>query len=407
MFHVEPTAPPHSGAPLGSDNIARMSLDEELRQLLSNLGQAHRLRSTRSLDGPDRAHPTASGVPLLAFCSNDYLGLASHPALSEAAAAAALQNGFGSGASRLVSGESTLHSVLERELAAYADFESALLFPSGYQANIGSLTALAGPEDLIVSDAANHASIIDGCRLSRATVAIYRHGDASDARRALHTAGTFRRRLLVTESIFSMDGDRAPLKDLESAARAVGGIFLVDEAHALGVAGPAGRGVCAELGVRPTVLIGTLGKAFGTAGGFAASSLTVRAFLINTARTFIFTTAAPHPVIAASLAALRLLTSSAGDTLRRKAYANAQHLRVRLSRGGRHVPGCDLILPWIVGADADALSLSARLAGAGMIVPAIRPPTVREGTARLRITVSAAHAEADILRLSDRLLGTS
>jgi glycine C-acetyltransferase/8-amino-7-oxononanoate synthase len=381
-----------------------MSLEEDLRQHLDHLRLSQRIRSTRSFEGPDRAHPHQPAGSLLAFCSNDYLGLANHPALAEAAADAVRDHGFGSGASRLISGESPLHGLLEHELAEYTHFDSALLFPSGYQTNIGVVTALAGTDDLIVSDAANHASIIDGCRLSRARIMVYAHTDPEAAARALATPGTFRRRVLITESVFSMDGDRAPLADLAFAARSTDAIFIVDEAHALGIAGPNGRGLCVELGVQPTVLVGTLGKAFGSAGGFAACTPTIRSYLLNTARTFIFTTASPHPVVAASLAAVRLLTSASGDALRTAAYSNAEALRSRLSHAGPRVPGRDLILPWIVGTDRDALDLSAHLAHSGIVVPAIRPPTVPEGTARLRITVSAAHTAADVNRLADCLL---
>jgi len=381
-----------------------MTLEEELQHHLAGLGAAQRLRSTHPLDGPDRAHPLRSGRPTLAFCSNDYLGLASHPALADAASAAAREYGFGAGSSRLISGESGLHATLERKLAAYTGFASSLLFPTGYQTNIGVITALAGPDDLIVSDAANHASIIDGCRLTRARIVVHAHADAEAAARALATPGPFKRRLLITESIFSMDGDRAPLRHLAEVARSAGALFIVDEAHALGVAGPQGRGVCSELGVHPTVLIGTLGKAFGSSGGFAACSPTLRSYLLNTARTFIFTTASPPPVVAASLAALELLTSPLGDALRDAAFQRSNRLRTRLARADQPIPGHDLILPWIIGADADALRLSAKLADAGLVVPAIRPPTVPEGTARLRITVSASHTERDLDRLAEKLL---
>lgn len=380
-----------------------MSFEEDLHRQLASLEAAGRLRKTRPFDGPDRVHPRQPTGSLLAFCSNDYLGIANHPLLAEAAANACRDLGFGSGASRLVSGESSLHIALENDLADYVGLDSALLFPSGYQANIGVITSLAGPDDLIVSDAANHASIIDGCRLSRAQVAIYPHANPEAAAQALATPGRFRRRLIVTESIFSMDGDRAPLADLASATRAAGALLIVDEAHALGVAGPGGRGLCAELGVEPTVLVGALGKAFGTSGGFAACTSVLRAVMINTARTFIFTTAAPIPVVAASLAALRLVASSTGDSLRRAAYSNASEARARLSDPNHAIPGRDLILPWLVGSDAGAAELSARLALSGILVPAIRPPTVPEGTARLRITLSAAHTSADVARLVDVL----
>lgn len=381
-----------------------MTLDDDLSDQLKRLDAQGRLRTTRALGGSDRTRPTEQGRPLLAFCSNDYLGLANHPALAAAAAAAARAHGFGSAASRLVTGESPLHTTLEQSIARFVGKPAALLFPTGYQANLGVLTALASSTDLIVSDAANHASIIDGCRLSRATVVIYRHADASDARRALGTAGTFRRRVLVTESIFSMDGDRAPLADLAFAAEAAGAILVVDEAHALGIAGPRGRGLCAEAGVEPAVLVATLGKALGTAGGFAASSETVRSFLVNHARTFIFTTAAPHPIVGATLAALRIIDSAIGDDLRTLAAERAFALRTQLLERGFAIPGRDLILPLTLGTDLRASRVAARLLDAGLVVPAIRPPTVPEGTARLRITLSAAHTPAEVVRLADALL---
>lgn len=380
-----------------------MSFDTDVRQELAALQAMNQFRETRPLGGPDRARPILSDTSLLAFCSNDYLGLANHPALAVAAAAACASYGFGSGASRLVSGESPLHRELETALAAFTSQEDALLFPSGYQTNLGVITALAKPEDLIVSDAANHASIIDGCRLSRAKVAIYPHADASAAARALSDPTPFRRRFLVTESVFSMDGDRAPLPALDGAVRATGALLIVDEAHALGVAGPGGRGVCAQHQIRPHVLIGTLGKAFGTSGGFAATSIDLRSLLINRARTFIFTTAAPNPVLAASLAALRIIDSPEGDALRAAAAARAIQLRARLAPIGHPVPGLDLILPLLLGTKGRALGVAARLADAGILIPAIRPPTVPDGTARLRITISAAHTEADVDRLATAL----
>jgi 8-amino-7-oxononanoate synthase len=381
-----------------------MSLDKDLRHQLDHLQAQVRLRTTRPLGGSDRTRPTEDGRSLLAFCSNDYLGLAGHPALAAAAAVAARDHGFGSAGSRLVTGESPLHATLEQSLATFVGQPAVLLFPTGYQANLGVLASLASSSDLIASDAANHASIIDGCRLSRATVAVYRHNDAADARRALETAGSFKRRLLVTESIFSMDGDRAPLADLASVAEAAGASLVVDEAHAFGVAGPRGRGLCAQAGIAPAVLLATLGKAFGTAGGFAATSNTVRSFLVNQARTFIFTTAAPHPVVGAALAALHIIDSATGDELRAQAAERASALRAALLHGGFALPGGDLILPLTLGSDMRAARVADRLHADGLVIPAIRPPTVPEGTARLRITVSAAHTPADVVRLADTLL---
>jgi 8-amino-7-oxononanoate synthase len=348
--------------------------------------------------------PSRAGIPLVSFASNDYLGLASHPSLATAAADAAASQGFGGGAARLVSGDLPAHRDLEMTLARYLEAAAVLLFSTGYQANVGVLTALAGPEDLIVSDAANHASLIDGCRLSRATVRVYPHLDTNAARAALAHPGSYRRRLLVTESLFSMDGDAAPLVELATAVRQHGGILIVDEAHALGVLGPGGRGLCAEAGVVPDVLIGTLGKAFGSFGGFVAGGVSLRAFLVNRARTFIYTTALPPPVAAASMAAARLLAGPEGDERRALFHSNARLLAEALSPLGRPTPPPrGGIFPIIVGSDERALAVSRGLAEHGFFVPAIRPPTVPEGAARLRITISSDHQPVQIQALAQAL----
>jgi 8-amino-7-oxononanoate synthase len=372
-------------------------LDKALEMELGELAACGRLRATLPYGGTDRARPTdQSGRALLSFCSNDYLGLAGHPGLVEALARSAAAEGVGSGAARLISGESSSHLTLEAALAAYVGRPAALLFPAGYMANVGVISALAGPTDLIASDAANHASIIDGCRLSRARVIVYPHLDADRAATALATAGNFRRRLLITESLFSMDGDRAPLGQLAACAQRMGALFLVDEAHALGTAGPSGGGLAAAAGVVPDVLVGTLGKALGTFGGFAAGSTTLRRFLVNRARTFVFATAPPSPLAAATLAALTIAAGPEGEARRTRAHDNARRLRQSLATAGFSIPGEDLILPLTIGEDSAAVRFANRLRERGFVVPAIRPPTVPAGTARLRITVSAAHSPADI-----------
>ncbi|HEV3030254.1 MAG TPA: aminotransferase class I/II-fold pyridoxal phosphate-dependent enzyme, partial [Polyangia bacterium] len=310
---------------------------------LAALAAAHRLRTCPALAGPSRQRPTDAAGPanhaLLSFSSNDYLGFASHPDVLSAAAETAAQEGFGAGAARLVTGDLPTHRALEADLATFARRQSALLFPSGYQANLGAVTALAGPSDLIVSDAANHASLIDGCRLSRATVAIYAHGDPRSAAQALARPGEFRRRFLLTESLFSMDGDSAPLAALAELAIAHDAVFVVDEAHAFGVLGPGGRGLCAAANVEPDLLVGTLGKAFGASGGFVAASDAVRSYLVNRARTFIFTTAAPPPVAAAARAALRLAAGPVGEQRRARLAANRARLIDRLGGKVADAPG--------------------------------------------------------------------
>ncbi|HVZ88019.1 MAG TPA: aminotransferase class I/II-fold pyridoxal phosphate-dependent enzyme [Polyangia bacterium] len=372
----------------------------DLAAELSALAAVDRLRALPSIAGASRVAISAANQSRLSFASNDYLGLASHPALAEAAARAATRDGFGASAARLVSGDLPAHRLLEDGLATYLGRGSALLFPTGYQTNIGVLTALAGREDAIISDALNHASIIDGCRLSRARVAIYPHGDAPAAARLLADAAGARRRILVTESLFSMDGDAAPLQALAAACDAHDAVLVVDEAHALGVAGPGGRGLCAAAGVNPDVLVGTLGKAFAAAGGFAATDTLIRTYLLNRARTFIFTTALPPPVAAAATAALDIIAGPEGDRRRDVLQAHGAWLAARLgelSPGTPHPSGP--IIPFILGSDARALQVSAALASRGLFVPAIRPPTVPAGSARLRITLSAAHAPSDLQQL--------
>jgi 8-amino-7-oxononanoate synthase len=371
-----------------------------LQTELDALRAADRLRSLPELAGPSRQRPDGPNGPLLSFASNDYLGLASHPALLTAAADAAAREGFGAGAARLVTGDLPSHRVLERDLAVYLRRPSALLFPTGYQANVGVLSALAGPDDLIVSDALNHASLIDGCRLSRATIAIYAHADADAAIAGLTRPGSFRRRFLVTESLFSMDGDLAPLARLGEAAKLHDAVFVVDEAHALGVLGPSGRGLCAELGVEPDVLIGTLGKAFGSAGGFVTGSAALREYLINRARTFVFTTSAPPPVAAAAVAGIQLAAGPEGDLRRARLASNRRrlvasiqpHLTLPIISHAGPIP----IIPLILGQDARALATARLLRARGIFVPAIRPPTVPVGTARLRLTLSSEHGDAEI-----------
>ena len=373
---------------------------------LAQLAQARRTRILTSLDGPSRSHPQRGNRLISSFASNDYLGLAHHPSVLDAAREAADRHGFGAGAARLVTGHLPPHDDLEQALAGLVGLPAALLFPTGYQANLGVVTSLAGPDDLIVSDQMNHASIIDGCRLSRARIAIYPHANATAARVALATPGTFRRRLLITESLFSMDGDRAPLTDLALAAREAGATLIVDEAHALGVLGPSGAGLCRAAGITPDVLVGTLGKAFGSLGGFAAGTSVLRDYLINRSRPFIYTTGTPAPVAAAALAALRVSLSPEGDQRRRSLQAAIASLHVGLQTIAlpHPLPPPGPIVPVVIGSDADVLALSARLAQADLFVPAIRPPTVPEGTARLRITLSADHRSEDVAHLLEVLI---
>ena len=378
------------------------SLAQQISLDLERLRSKSRLRSCPDLAGSSRVHVNLAGRALVSFCSNDYLGLACDPRLRSAAADAASASGFGAGASRLVSGNLPEHVALEAALAAFLSLPAALLFPTGYQANLGLLTALAGPDDLIVVDRAVHASILDGCRLSRAKLAVYPHLDTDTADHHLSRLGpTRRRRFLVTESLFSMDGDVAPLPALASIAKANDAALIVDEAHAFGCLGPSGRGLCAQLGVQPDVLIGTLGKALGASGAFAAGTIQLRDYLLNHARSFIFTTALPAPVAAAAHAALRIVSSSEGDHLRHRLHHLV--LQLRASIGLPVDPHAAPIVPIIIGADQPALDASLHLQTRGLFIQAIRPPTVREGTSRLRLTISTHHTDQDVAELAQAL----
>lgn len=332
---------------------------------------------------------------VLHLCSNGYLGLATHPTVTEAAAGAARAYGAGTGAARLVTGAQDLHRDLEEELAAWKGTEDALLFSSGYLANLGVLGALAGRGDTIVSDELNHASIVDGCRLSRAEVRVYRHGDVEHAERLLADAPG--RRVLVTDGVFSMDGDLAPLPELCDAAERHGAAVVVDDAHGSGVLGPDGRGTAAALGCEERVhaLVATLSKALGSQGGYVAGSAALVAWLRNRARSFVFDTSSAPPTVAAARAALGV--ARAEPWRRTTALARAAQLRDGLRAAGWEVPDtATTIVPVVVGGAGAALALMQRLLDHDVLAVAIRPPTVPAGTARVRATTLATHSEADV-----------
>jgi 8-amino-7-oxononanoate synthase len=340
---------------------------------------------------------------LVNFCSNDYLGLKDHPEVTRAFIAAAEKYGVGSGASHLVTGHGPEHEALEEELAAFTGREKALVFSTGYMANLGVIGALADQKAVIISDKLNHASLIDGCRLSGAEVRRYRHGDSAHAAELIAAAAE-ETRLLVTDGVFSMDGDVAPLPDLARAAADSKAWLLVDDAHGLGVLGATGRGCCEHFGLGATevpLLVGTFGKAFGTFGAFVAGDADLVEFLLQKSRTYIYTTALPPAVAAATRAALRV---SAQESWRReKARSLARRLRHALGDPDADTTPGTTIIPVIVGDAGRALALSARLEAQGFLVTAIRPPTVPPGTARLRVTLSAAHEEAQVDALSNAL----
>jgi 8-amino-7-oxononanoate synthase len=353
-------------------------------------------RRTRLIEGSQGPHVRLDGRRVLLLCSNNYLGLADHPQVREAAAEAALRWGAGAGASRLVSGTMTIHRALEERLAAFKRRQAALLFGSGYLANAGVISALARPGDVVFSDELNHASIIDGCRLSRAEVFVYDHGDVEHLGWGIERAEG-RGALIVTDGVFSMDGDIAPLAELVGLARRHRLRLLVDEAHGTGAIGPGGRGAAAAAGVEDEVdvIIGTLGKALGSYGAFAACSRPMATYLLNSARTFIFSTAPPPPAVAAALAALELLEGGPDRVVRLQ--ANSAALRDELRRAGFDTRDSSTqIVPLVIGDAAAAVSACEAGLERGVFAQAIRPPTVPAGTSRLRLAVMATHTEAEL-----------
>lgn len=364
---------------------------------LESLHKKGLYRLLRSVEGDQGPILLIDGREVINFSSNNYLGLANHPALREAAKAAIDRYGCGSGASRLISGNMTLHEELESKIAQLKGTEAALVFNSGYQANTGIIPVLVREGDVILSDALNHASIIDGCRLARAKIVVYKHGDVDELERGLKNSLPNSRKLIVTESLFSMDGDEAPLGDIVGVAEKHGAMVMVDEAHATGVYEPNGAGIVARLGLGDRVLVqmGTLGKALGGFGAYVAGSKALRDLLINRCRSFIFTTSLPPAVMAMSIAAIDLIER---ETERRQALRNnCQLLRKGLESLGFSLgAGQSHILPLMIGDAAQCMKLSADLLQRGVFAQGIRPPTVPVGTSRLRITVMATHTREHI-----------
>ncbi|GBD45218.1 8-amino-7-oxononanoate synthase [bacterium HR41] len=370
-------------------------MQSELEQRLAELRDKGLYRRLRVISGPQGPRVLLDGKPVLLLCSNNYLGLADDPRVRGAAAEAAMRYGAGAGASRLVSGNMTVHRRLEERLAEFKGYEACVLFGSGYLANTGVIQALARAGEVVLSDELNHASIIDGCRLAKAERFVYRHCDLEHLEWGLRKAEG-RASLIVTDSVFSMDGDVAPLAEIVELAERYDCRVMVDEAHATGALGPGGRGAVAAAGLEGEVdvLVGTLGKALGSYGAYVCCSRTMAKYLVNTARTLIFSTALPPPVVAAALAALEILEQRPErvERLRR----NARILRSTLADHGVEVPSQTQILPAVVG-PAEAATRACELAlERGVFAQAIRPPTVPEGTSRLRLTVMASHTEAEL-----------
>jgi 8-amino-7-oxononanoate synthase len=383
----------------------------EIGERLAELERLGLNRRLRLVSGPQGPTVLLDGKPVLLLCSNNYLGLADHPRVREAAAEAAMRWGIGAGASRLVSGTMTVHRRLEERLATFERSQACLLFGSGYLANIGVISALAGNGDTVFSDELNHASIVDGCRLSRAEVVVYRHLDVEHLDWSLRRHGGRRdgrgSRLIVTDSVFSMDGDVAPLGEIVELAHAYRARVVVDEAHATGTLGPDGRGAIAQAGLEGEVdvVVGTLGKALGSYGAYVCADAEMVRYLINTSRSLIFSTAPPPPAVAGALAALELLQERPHRVQR--LHSNARELRRALALEGFPVADEEMhIVPLVVGDERAAMRLCQEAIEGGVFAQAIRPPTVPTGTSRLRLAAMASHTAAD-MRMAASVLGNA
>ncbi len=373
-----------------------------LEEEISALREKGRYRFLRRVSGPQDAEIVIGGARRHNFSSNNYLGLAGHPAVVEAFAEAAARYGAGSGASRLISGNMDVHEELDEAVAQFKGTESALTFGAGYLANLGILSTLGGPEATIFSDELNHASIIDGCRLSRSRVEVYRHCDASHLRDLLKRSRSARK-IVVTDGVFSMDGDIAPLPELVEAKERYGAILVVDDAHATGVLPPRGRGTADHFGLEGWVEVqmGTFSKALGTYGAYIAASRTMVDYFVNKCRPFIFNTSLPPAVAGATIASLGLL--SGDQQLLESLWGNQEAFREEMALRGRPVDSRTAIVPILVGGDEETMDVSNALFDRGVFVHGIRPPTVPEGTGRLRLTLMATHTRAAIATAAARI----
>jgi len=375
-----------------------------IEEELASLDRQSLCRRLATRQGNQATQIELDGRKLLNFSSNDYLALAADPRLADAASGAAQEEGWGSGASPLIMGHGRAHRRLEERLAEFEGTEAALVFSSGFAANAGTIATLVGPGDVVFSDRKNHASIWDGCRLSRADVRAFGHADCGHLEQLLEKSGRYRRRLIVTDGLFSMDGDVAPLAELADLAERFGAMLFVDEAHATGVFGPHGRGTVEQAGLegRAHVRVGTLSKGLGSIGGFVVGSQPLIDWLVNRARPYVFSTASPGAAAAASTAALDIVRDE--PNRRETLSSRALSLRKRLTNDGWDIgPTTSQIIPVIVGEAGRAMQFASALGERGLFVPAIRPPTVPEGEARLRISLTYGHTPEMIEQLASSL----
>ncbi|MDR3456406.1 MAG: 8-amino-7-oxononanoate synthase [Verrucomicrobiae bacterium] len=380
--------------------------DDELQRRLAALREQNLFRELRRVDSAQGPHLRINGETFLNFSSNDYLGLANHPALKEAAIKAVEKFGAGAGAARLVSGSLAPFHELEEKLAAFKQTGAALTFSTGYAAAIGTITSLVGKDDVIILDKLVHACIVDAAKLSGAKLRVFDHNDLVDLEKILiwadekkRGAQTSTRTLIVTESIFSMDGDAAPLREIVALKDKYGAWLMVDEAHATGIIGQNGRGLADELGVgrRIEIQMGTLGKALGASGGYICGSRALIDYLINRARSFIFSTAPVPAAAAAAIAGIHLVESAEGKARRKSLFSRVEALNLKLKIKNSKLPSA--IIPLILGDETAALTAASQLRAQHIFVPAIRYPTVARGAARLRITLTAEHTADDVATL--------
>ena len=377
---------------------------EKISNELKKIKESGLYRELNILEGAQGPHVKIKGRTYISFCSNNYLGLANHPEVVKAVEDAVGKYGWGAGASRLVSGNTELHQALEDEISKFKKKEAAIVFPTGYMANIGTICSLVSSGDLVICDRLNHASIIDGCRLSGATFRVYPHRDIGKLENILKKSTGYPRKLIVTDTVFSMDGDLAPLPDIVRIAHEYSAMVMVDEAHGTGVFGENGRGVVEHFNLdkKVNIIMGTLSKAVGSLGGFVTGNSDLISYLRNKARTFMYTTALPPAVCAASIAGIKLIQRD--HSLRESLWRNVHYVKERLKLLNLNVISLESpIIPIIIGNAKKAVDVSGFLFESGILIPAIRPPTVPDESSRLRVTIMATHTRADLDKLLDIL----
>lgn len=377
---------------------------EKISNELKKIKESGLYRELNILEGAQGPHVKIKGRTYISFCSNNYLGLANHPEVVKAVEDAVGKYGWGAGASRLVSGNTELHQALEDEISKFKKKEAAIVFPTGYMANIGTICSLVSSGDLVICDRLNHASIIDGCRLSGATFRVYPHRDIGKLENILKKSTGYPRKLIVTDTVFSMDGDLAPLPDIVRIAHEYSAMVMVDEAHGTGVFGENGRGGVEHFNLdkKVNIIMGTLSKAVGSLGGFVTGNSDLISYLRNKARTFMYTTALPPAVCAASIAGIKLIQRD--HSLRESLWRNVHYVKERLKLLNLNVTSLESpIIPIIIGNAKKAVDVSGFLFESGILIPAIRPPTVPDESSRLRVTIMATHTRADLDKLLDVL----